>query len=152
MQRRLYSCLDNYNLLYDKQIGFCKKHCTIYAQAEPTEVIRMGSKDTHNISVFLNFKKAFNTLENSTLPDTLEVLGVRVIENKWFESFLLNRMQFAEVNGQASDWPNITKEGPPGSFLGPLFLLVYINDISKVVQFAQVYLFADDIIITSVCS
>ena len=61
-------------------------------------------------------------------------------------------MQFIEVNGQASDWANITTGVPQGFVLGPLLFLVYINDTAKAVQFSQVYLFADDTHITSVCS
>ena len=152
MQRRLYNYLEKYNLLYAKQFGFRKKHCTIDALAELTEIIRMGSKETQNISVFLDLKKAFDTLDHSILLDKLETHGVRGIANKWFESYLFNRMQFVEVNGQASDWAKITTGVPQGSVLGPLLFLVYINDIAEAVQFSQVYLFADDTNITSVCS
>ena len=135
MQRRLYSYLGIYNLLYDKQFGFRKKHCTIDALAELSEIIRMGSKETHNISVFLDLKKAFDTLDHSILLDKLEAHGVRGIANKWFESYLSNRMQFVEGNGQVSDWANVTTGVLQGSTLGPLFFLVDINYIAKAVQF-----------------
>ena len=92
------------------------------------------------------------TLDHSILLDKLEAHGVREIANKWFESYLLNIMHFVEVNDQASDWANITTGFPPGSVLGTLLFLVYINDIANAVQFSQVYLFADDTNITSVCS
>ena len=138
IQRRLYNYLEKYNLLYDKQFGFREKHCTIDALAELTEIIRMGAKETHNISVFLDLKKAFDTLDHSILLDKLEAHGVRGIANKWFESYLSNRMQFVEVNGQASDWANITTGVPQCSVLGPLLFLVYINDFAKAIQLSQV--------------
>ena len=152
MQRRLYNYLEKYNLLYDKQFAFRKKHCTIGTPAELTGIIHMSSKETHNISGFLDLKKAFDTLDHSILLNKLEAHGVRGIANKWFESYLSNRMQFVEVDGQASDWANITTGVPQGSFFGPILFLVYINDIAKAVQFSQVYLFVDDTNITSVCS
>ena len=61
-------------------------------------------------------------------------------------------MQFVEVTGSASDWTNLTTGVPQGSVLGPLLFLVYVNDTAQAVQFSQVYLFADDTNITSVCS
>ena len=62
-------------------------------------------------------------------------------------------MQFVEVTGSASDWANLTTGFPQVcSVLGPLLFLVYINGIAQAVQFSQVYLFAGDTNITSVCS
>ena len=46
MQRRLYSYLEKYTLLYDKQFGFRKKDCAIDTLAELTEIIRLASKDS----------------------------------------------------------------------------------------------------------
>ena len=152
MQRRLYSCLEKYNLLYDKQLGFRKKHCTIDSLAELTEIFCMGCNETYNISVFLDLKKAFDTPDHSILIDKLEAHEVRGISNNWYKSYLLNRKQFVEVHGQSSHWANITTGFPQGSVLGPLFFLAYINDIANAVQFSQVYVFADDTNITSVSS
>ena len=75
----------------------------------------MGSKETYNISVFLDLKKAFDTLDHSILLDKLEAHGVRGIANKWFERYLLNRKQFVE-GGQTSNWANITTGVPQGCF------------------------------------
>ena len=114
MQKRLHNYLEKNKLLNDKQLGFCKKHCTIDALAELTEYIRMRPKETCNISVFLDLKKAFDTLDHSILLEEIMAHGVRGIANKWFQSYLLNRKQFVEVNGQSSHWANITTGVPQG--------------------------------------
>ena len=111
MQRPLYNYLEKNNLLYDKQFVFRKKHCTIDALVELTESIRMGSEGTHNISVFVGPKKAFDTLNHSILLDELEAHGIRRNVNKWFESYLSNRLQFVEVNSRLGKYNNRSSTG-----------------------------------------
>ena len=62
---------------------------------------------------------------------------------KLVESFLSNRYQRAVLNGQASSWPCVKAGVPQGSILGPLFFLIYINDLSENPK-SSAKLFADD--------
>ena len=64
MPTRLYLYLEKYNRLYDEQFGFRWKPCTIDALADLTEVSRMCSKETHNVSVPFDPKKPFDTLDH----------------------------------------------------------------------------------------
>ena len=59
------------------------------------------------------------------------------------ESFLHNRRQRAVLNGQSSSWLSIRAGIPQGSVLGPLFFLIYINDLPEGLN-SEVKLFADD--------
>ena len=59
-------------------------------------------------------------------------------------SYLSNRKQYVSVNGHASDELIITHGVPQGSVLGPLLLLLFINDLPSVSKFLTFYLFADD--------
>ena len=64
------------------------------------------------------------------------------------QSFLAHRKQRAVLNGKTSKWGAVTAGVPQGSILGPLFFLIYINDLTDGMK-CKVKLFADD---TSICT
>ena len=54
-------------------------------------------------AVFIDLKKAFDTVNHSILLKKLYIYGVRGIVNDWFKSFLLNRTQITEIDGFISE-------------------------------------------------
>ena len=57
--------------------------------------------------------------------------------------FLTNRKQRVVLNGQNSSWADIKAGVPQGSILGPLFFLLYINDLTENLD-SNPKLFAED--------
>ena len=94
--------------------------------------------------VFIDLKKAFDTVDHDILCKKLELYGVQQRELSWFKSYLSNRKQFCRVNGVDSDIGEIEVGVPQGSCLGPLLFLIYINDLPEAVQGASVTMYADD--------
>ena len=71
-------------------------------------------------------------------------MGIRGKILRWIEVFFSDREQrVLLVDGQSSGWEKVTSGVPQGSILGPLFFLMYVNDINVELN-SSVRLFADD--------
>lgn len=94
--------------------------------------------------MFLDFRRAFETIDRYTLLKKMERLGMRDLVLSWFSSYLLNRKQKVRFKNGVSDLINTTYGVPQGTVLGPLLFLLYINDIVNVINGSKIELFADD--------
>ena len=104
----------------------------------------MRSNGKFGCGIFIDLKKAFDTVNHKILLTELEYCGVSDILLNWFESYLTGRKQYVSFNGEISDLKDITCGVPQGSVLGPLLFLIYINDLPNVSEKLKFFLFADD--------
>ena len=44
--------------------------------------------------VFIDLKKAFDTVDHELLVEKLNVYGIRGVANKWLQNYLANRKQY----------------------------------------------------------
>jgi hypothetical protein len=95
-------------------------------------------------AIFIDLKKAFDTVDHAILLRKLEKYGIRGIALEWFNSCLNNRSQCVRLEDTDSDFLSITCGVPQGSNLGPLLFLIYINDLPQSVRKCNPVLFADD--------
>ena len=124
---------------------FAKKHSTAHTLTSLTEKIKQTVDDgKFGCGIFIDLKKAFDTLNHSILLKKIEHYGVRGIPLDWFKSYLTNRKQYLSVRGNISETMEVGCGVPQGSVLGPLLFLIYINDLSKVSKKLTFFLFADD--------
>ena len=145
MYNSLVSYFDKYNILYQHQFGFRQGHSSHYA------LITLVNKITQSldlgdmvIGIFLDLKKAFDTLNHNILVNKLYAYGIRDQLINWFKSYLENRAQYVTYNEKRSDIKDVICGVPQGSSLGPLLFFIYIDDFASVSIKLYYVLFPDD--------
>ena len=145
MQVRLVSYLNKYNIIYEHQYGFQENKSTSLAIMDMySNLIKAIDGKQYSCGVFLDFSKAFDTVNHDLLIEKIEHYGIRGIASEWFKSYLSNRYQKVKIGNTMSQECKIVCGVPQGSVLGPILFLLYINDIQHSSDILKFHLFADD--------
>ena len=148
------TCLEKYDILNKFQFGFRKGRSTEQAIVEINDNLKKAiDNNLYTCGVFLDFAKAFDTVNHQILVKEIETYGIRGIPLKWFSSYLFNRQQYVSLNSIESSKQTMPEmRYTTGKFpwlglglgLRLVLLLVYINDISNCSDKLNFRIFADD--------
>jgi hypothetical protein len=94
--------------------------------------------------IYIDFKKAFDSVPHRRLLQKLTMYGISGKLHKWIEQFVTGRSQSVSVNGCLSTCESVRSGVPQGSVLGPLLFLLYVNDLPSVIN-CDLLMFADDL-------
>ena len=143
---RLIAFINKHEILSKRQFGFRAKHSTFMPIVKLTEDI-CNAFDKGNLlqDCFWDLSKAFDTLVHTIPLNKLNLYGIRGTPLSLFKSYLNDRKQYARFNDINSSFCNIKIGVPQGSILGPLLLIIYVNDMSNLeINDVEISLFADD--------
>ena len=132
------------NLFSDAQFGFREKRsCTLQLLTVLDDWTKSYDDSYQVDTIYLDIKKAFDTVPHRRLLLKLEEYGINGVLLKWIQNFLEGRKQRVRVNNFYSEWKGIQSGIPQGSVLGPVLFIIYINDLPDVID-SVCKIFADD--------
>ena len=147
INRQLKDYLKRYDLLYEYQYAFREGYSTDLALLEFNDYVKKEiEKGNFIFTLFIDLKKAFDTVNHLILLKKLEHYGIRGHCNDFFASYLRDRTQYVHCNNVNSSVLDMLCGVPQGSVLGPTLFLIYVNDMLNCIKFSKLQLFADDTI------
>ena len=145
LYNKMYIYLTENKLLGQQQFGFRSLHSTALALSKSTNQWLMNINNGKlNSVIFLDIKKAFDTVDHKILLMKLSCYGIKDNSLKLSESYLKDRIQCCSVNGHLSSLKLIECGVPHGSIVGPLLFLIYMNDLPHFLPNVDITMFADD--------
>ena len=132
-------------LYYPKKNDSILPHSTLTALIDITDNWYLNIDDgLTNAILFIDLKKAFDTIDHEILLSKLELYGFKGVSLNLFRDYLSDRTQVTVINNINSETSFISCGVPQGSILGPLLFLLYINDLPNCNLLSDVRMYADD--------
>jgi hypothetical protein len=142
---RISNYLEGNGIIHHNQHGFRKNRSTTSAVTDLITSIRSNiDKGNIVVGLFIDLRKAFDTVNHEILCDKLKNIGLCGKVHRLIQSYLSNRKHRVQIGDSYSDYTDINCSVPQGSMLGPLLFLIYINDMHNLTLNGSLTQYADD--------
>ncbi|CAB3998901.1 Hypothetical predicted protein [Paramuricea clavata] len=151
MYDQMYEYLNQNNLFSKHQFGFRPYHSTTTTLLDCTnEWYTNMDRGLYNLVVFLDLKKALDTVDHEILLSKFEMYGFQRKALNLLRCYLTHRTQSCQLASILSLEKEIICGIPQGSILGPLLFIMYINDLPSCLERSTPRMFADDTNLTAI--
>ncbi|MGL5625068.1 RNA-directed DNA polymerase, partial [Cetobacterium sp.] len=144
---RLHICdhLMKQKLLQESQHGFIKgKSCLTNLLSYLDEVSHRLNEGKKIEVCYLDFSKAFDSVNHRLLLHKLKSFGITGSLRNWIKDFLVGRSFRVRMGGALSNAAIVQSGVPQGSVLGPLLFILFVDDLARRLE-SPTFVFADDV-------
>ena len=145
MKCRIEQHLESEGVIREEQHGFR------YGRSPTTNLIDFFEQTTKWLDdglpfdiVYFDFAKAFDKVCHKRLVTKLQAAGIWGTLLDWIQDWLSRRRQRVVVDGKSSEWKPVDSGVLQGTVLGPIFFIIFNNDLEPKVDNTMAILFADD--------
>ena len=143
VHEQLQEYLHHHQIISPSQFGFRARHSVEHPLLLFTNnVLTAINHNNHIINIFIDLRKAFDSVNHTILLDKLHHYGIVGPALTWFSNYL-KRQQFVDTGLTTSDILAMLFGIPQGTILGPILFLIFVNDLPQATLLLTL-LFADD--------